>query len=48
MRPDTTNGEPTPSKEANEEQNDPANQGFVKRFKADLFAGIVPTKVDEQ
>lgn len=48
LRSETPNGEPTPQKDSNEEQEDPANKDFRKRFKADLFAGHVPTKVDDQ
>lgn len=31
-----------------EEQDNPDNKDFQKRFNADIFAGIIPTKVDEQ
>ena len=31
-----------------EERDCPDNRDFQKRFNADLFAGIIPTKVDEQ
>ena len=48
LRSESQNGDPTPLKDQDEEQEDPANKDFKKRFKADLFAGHIPTKVDDQ